>query len=326
MAGELGANRPGMFWSERLSGRLSLVEHRGDILGEPHGFGCLLLKPDGRLAADRDNAWLYTTFQEEDGRWTSWVRQFNPADFSSGPAKLVLEPVEGEGRAVIHQVIAMDNQSCLALFSTGRGIRAAVADSAQSTFRPLPDFEILPARDWELLGQEPEDCALEVNPGFLRIAENANEFSFWQNYDSYHPGRWRGDIGWLRCLFDKNAGRLTAVERLAEAPLPFRPDNWLCARCGSANAVLRIDGHHAFFYYTRSNPSELHIALALSHDPLFREVDEIGLIGRPIAPEVIVEKFQVVPENDAATFLLLYESKLANETWRTGARRYRLNS
>ena len=29
------------FWSERLPRRFALTEHRADLLGEPHGYGCL---------------------------------------------------------------------------------------------------------------------------------------------------------------------------------------------------------------------------------------------------------------------------------------------
>lgn len=313
------------FWSESLPRHFMLLEHREDLLGEPHGFGCLPFDSKGRLHALEGQTWLYSTFQEADGRWTSWVRRFDLGTLTAGPARRTLLPVEGEDRAVIHHVIVLAPQLVLALYTSGRGVRAAVATGPEATFRTVEGFHLLPALDWELAGRPAQDCSLEANGGHVLVREDATELVFWQNYDSYRPREFGGDIGWFLCRLDKRSGGLELLDR-AGGPLAFRPEAWPCARCGSAlSSELSIGGRHAFFYYVRRNGQELRIALALSDDPLFRRVDETGLIGGPLGQEEVVEKFQALPSG-ADEFLLFYESRFQDKSWHTGLRRYRLGN
>ncbi len=221
------------FWSARLRRRLTLLEHRPDLLGEPHGFGCLLYDAKGMLQQVAGQSWLYSTFQEADGRWTSWVRSFDLARLTAGAARRILLPQLGEERAVIHNVIAIGPRCFLAFLSTGKGVRAALAETPDGTFRFIADLHLRPELSWELAGQPQESCALEANGGHVLVSEDAEELLFWQNYDSYHPALLQGDIGWFLCRFDKRAQRLEIQDRANAAPLPFRPASWGCARCGS---------------------------------------------------------------------------------------------
>ena len=214
----------------------------------------------------------------------------------------------------------------LALYSTRQGLRAAVGESPEGPFRPQQDLHVRPALDWEIAGAPEGGTTLEINGGHVAVRESEDELVFWQSYDSYHPGRFRGDLAWLPCRLDKRSGHLAVDDRSAERPLPFRPADWSCARCGSnLSGDLRIDGRHAFFYYVRPDATRLHLALALSADPLFRSVAEVGLLGDPLGAEEVVEKFQAVPQGSDG-FTLYYESRFADGSWRTGMRRYRVDA
>src|SRR5439155_25765277 len=103
---------------------MRLLEHHEDIVGEPEGFGSLLFESRGHLVASGTQAARYTTALA-DGRWTSWRRDVDLADLTTGPARPVLDPSGDDVNSVIHHVLELDDGPALAFYSNGRGVRAA---------------------------------------------------------------------------------------------------------------------------------------------------------------------------------------------------------
>lgn len=301
---------------------LTLIDHVEDLVGEPHGFGSLVFDTQGRLVADGSRTWLYTTLFE-DGRWTSWRRSLDLDTLACGPGRRILVPAGDDLVAVIHHVVALEGGRHLALYSNGLGVRAALADGPEGPFRRLDDFALDPVTAWETLGKPPRACSLEANGAFVPIIEDERVLEFWEGYDSYHWQEKRGDLGWVRLRFDKTAATLAVLERHPDNPLRLRPPDWACARCGGNLAAdVRIAGRHAFFYYLRPDPGELVMALVLGEDPFMFGARTPWVYDRLLGSEVVAEKFQKVLRPDG-TMLLFYESKLRDESWRTGMRRYR---
>ena len=299
---------------------LRLDFHVEDLLGEAQGFGSLLFDAEGRIVVENGKTWLYTTLH--DGlRWTSWVRRLDLESRETSAPRLALEPGEWEDRAVLHHVFVAREGLVVGFYSNGRGLRAATASSPDGPFRPSPSFVLDPLPGWECRGEMVEGWSLEANGAYVPCAAGAGELVFWEGYDSYRRDGRLGDLGWARLKLDLETGGITLLERHAGNPLRFRPPGWACARCGGNLASgLRLRGHHGFFYYARPDTSSLVLALALSRDPLFQEIEEIHHLGGPLGREVLIEKFQAAALGE--TILLFYESQFDDGSWRTGLRGY----
>lgn len=304
---------------------LERIEHVEDLVGEPEdsGFGSLLFDVDGRLWRDADGLTrLYTTTRDGEGRWLSHVRAFSPATRAHGPAQPALLPDRDEDRAVIHHALRLADGRVLALYSNGRGVRAATAPEPDKPFTADPGFLLLPEAPWELRGSTADACSLEANGGYVKIDDTGRTLRFWTLYDSYHPAERRGELGWAEVAFDKAGRRLGLLGRHRANPLGLLKDGQLCARCGGNLASdLRLGGRRALFYYVRPARTRLQPALALADDPLFLQLTAVGSFDSLLGAETVIEKFQAY--GDGGEFTLLYESKLANGLWRTGLRRYR---
>jgi hypothetical protein len=299
---------------------LRLLEHREDILGEPHGFGTLPFDTHGSLVAAGTRTSLWTTALEHGG-WTSWRRDLDLADLSHGPAQRVLEPAGDDLMAVVHHVIVLDDGRSLALYSNGCGLRGALAAAPEAPLERLAGFRLDPSEPWELLGRRPTECSLEANGAYARIEETDDALEFWEGYDSYHPGEKRGDLGWVRLRFDKRAGTLAAVGRHPANPLPFRPAGWACARCGGNLASdIRVDGRGLFPYYLRPDPEHVVLAAVAGDDPLFLDAGDPFDFDVLAGHEALAEKFEKVEVG--GDLLVFYESRHDDGSWHTGVRRY----
>ncbi len=300
---------------------LELIDHIPDLLGEAHGFGCLLFGTDGLPAIVDGSAWLYTTVQI-DGLWESWVRPFDLDSLRAGPAQRVLAPVAGRDSAVLHHVLAVSADLYVGIFCDGPGIGAATAGAPDGRFVPDPGFAAAVEPGWETLGGGIAGWTVECNGAHVTIEENATTLEFWQGYDSYRAADFSGDLGWLRIQVDKQSGHVRALERHPGNPLPFRREGYSCARCGGNLAAdVAIGGKRAFFYYTRPSMTQALLGLSLSSDPLFQDDVEHHVIGTTLGEETVMEKFQAVRRGE--DILLFHESRWRDGSWRTGLRRYR---
>lgn len=297
-------------------------EHVEDLLGEAQGFGSLLFDRAGHAIVEDGAVWLYTTLHDK-GQWTSCVRRFHLETRTASPARQVLGPESDEDRAVLHHVMLAREGLVVGFYSNGRGVRAAAAASPEGPFTPLRSFALDPVMGWETRGEAAPEWSLEANGAYLACTQSETELTFWEGYDSYRRSGRLGDLGWARLSLDLGAGTLRLIERHPGNPLPFRPEGWACARCGGNLASgLRIRDLHPFFYYLRPDTRSLSLALALSSDPLFQEVQELHLIGRPEGQEVLIEKFQSLVQGDKLS--LFYESQFTDGSWHTGLRSYTL--
>ncbi len=301
---------------------LVLIEHRADVLGEPHGFGGFLFDRDGRLVARDGVAWLYTT-RISAGKWESWVRLFNPNSLQPGPARRILLPLPGHDRAVLHHVVAIADDFIVGFFCDGVGVGAAVASAPDADFIHDPNFVLQPEIGWETRGSGVEGWSLESNGAYVLCEDTADETVFWQGYDSYRKNGRLGDLGWAKVRVNKKTRRVELLGRHPDNPLGFRNQEWLCARCGgNLSSDVMIAGKRAFFYYVRSNTSEMFVGLALSDDPLFLQNVDHYIVDTVLDEETVAEKFQAVQTDDE--LMIFYESRFTDDSWRTGLRRYRI--
>lgn len=300
---------------------LVLVEYIPDLLGEAHGFGCLLFDTQGLPAIVDGSSWLYTTVEVE-GLWQSWARPFDLTTLKAGPARRVLAPHAGSDSAVFHHVLAVAEDLYVGIFCDGPGIGAAIASSPEATFKPDPDFAVTVVPGWETRGGGTAGWTLECNGACVPIAESATSLTFWQGYDSYRAADFSGDLGWVGIHVDKESRRVHALDRHPGNPLPFRREGYSCARCGGNLAAdLTIAGKRPYFYYTRPSMTQALLGLALSSDPLFQKAVEHHLLGTTLGEETVMEKFQAVQRGE--DILLFHESRFRDGSWHTGLRRYR---
>jgi hypothetical protein len=299
---------------------MRLLEHCPDLLGEAHGFGTLPFDPRGRLVAEGSRTRLWTTL-EETGGWTTWRRDLDLDGLAHGPATRVLEPSDDDLMAVVHDVIVLADGRALALYSNGRGLRAALAPHQDAPFERLDGFALDPEEPWELLGKRPDECSLEANGAHVLVEETSEALELWVGYDSYHRDEKRGDLGWVRLRLDLRADSLTALGRHERNPLPFRPKGWACARCGGNLATdVRVGERRIFFYYLRPDPARVVLAAVSGDDPLFLDADAPVEYDTLSGPEVLAEKFEAVVWG--GDLLVFYESRHADGSWHTALRRY----
>jgi hypothetical protein len=300
---------------------LVLIDHNADVLGEAHGFGGFLFDRAGRPIIEDGVTWLYTT-QIIGGKWESWVRRFDLNTLRPGPARRVLLPSAGQDRAVLHHIVAIEDDFILGLYCDGVGISAGIANAPDADFVSDQTFALQPEIGWETRGGSAEVWSLESNGAYVLCEDTADETVFWQGYDSYRPDGRLGDLGWAKVRVDKSTRRVELLERHPDNPLAFRNPVWSCARCGgNLSSDVRIGGKRAFFYYLRPNISEMFIGLALSDDPLFIHDVSHYVVDTILDEETVAEKFQAIQSPDA--LLVFYENRLKDGSWRTGVRRYR---
>lgn len=301
---------------------LRLETHVEDLLGEAQGFGSLLFDSEGRVVEESGETWLYTTLHDGE-RWTSWARRLHLDSLALSAPVEVLAPGVGEDRAVLHHVFLAREGLVVGFYSNGRGVRVATAPGPRGPFQPLRSFALDPEPGWESRGQALNGWSLEANGAFVPCGRANGELVFWEGYDSYRRDGRLGDLGWAQIRLELEGGEVALLQRHPGNPLAFRPEAWACARCGGNLASgLRIRDRHAFFYYARPDTRSLVVALALSRDPLFQEVEEIFDLGGPLGREALIEKFQA--HGGGGKIDLFYESQFADGSWRTGLRRYRV--
>jgi hypothetical protein len=303
---------------------LTLIEHRADLLGEDHGFGCFLFDVHGRPVLSGNQAWMYTTHCHA-GQWHSWVRSFDLVTHECGQPRRVLAPQGDSDRAVIHHALRVSEDLVVGFLCDGKGVSAATARLPTDTFDIQNGFALRPEPGWETLGGPVADWSLEANGAHVLLSDTLTETTLWLGYDSYLQAGRLGDLGWARVRIDKRARSSSVIERHPANPLAFRAPGWTCARCGGNLASqVRIGGRHAFIFYVRPSESSCLIGLALSEDPLFQQGVERFILDSVRGEEVVAEKFEAfVIEGDLHLF---YESRHRNGAWHTGFRRYRIAS
>jgi hypothetical protein len=312
---------------------LKRIHHDENLLPDQGhaGFGSLLFDVDGNLVREENGlAWLYTTGLFEAptggkrdwyGKWISHVRTFNPKTLVTGEKRWALGLAEGEGWAVIHHAVKVEEDLYLVFYSTNVGVRAAISDSPDAVFSAIPDFQLTVTEPWEDEGGEKD--SLESCGGHVTIKNSEDVFEFYLIYDSYHVDATRGELGWARLKLDKAAKKLALVEKHPANPLALRPENYIAARAGgNVAADIRLDGQNTFFYYTRPNRNIIMLAAALSPDPLFENITHRVEFDTPLGNEVVIEKFEAYMLDDILH--IMYENKLSNGHWGTGIRLYEI--
>lgn len=303
---------------------LALVEFKADILEEEHGFGGFLFDLSGRPVLSGDSSWLYTT-RCENGVWHSWVRRFDLITHAWDSLQLVLSPVPGSDRAVLHHVLQLTDRHTVGFLCDGRGVGFATASAPSAAFEIRQDFTLLPEPGWETRYGPVDDWSLEANGAHVLVQDSPDETLLWLGYDSYLRQGRMGDLGWAQVRLDKRSATATLLGRHPDNPLDFRAPEWACARCGGNLATGPIiNGRFAYFFYVRPSEPECYIALALSPDPLFLRDVERFILDAVIGEEVVAEKFEAFVI--AGDVHLFYESKHRDGSWHTGYRRYRLLS
>ena len=308
------------------AGRLLLEQFIPSVVTEAgdRAFGTLAFTPQGEVWRDHDGrSWLYTSTRNERGRWISQARWFSCATLEAGPPQTVLEVHAPDLWAVVHLVIRLCDERWLAFYSAGRGIRAAIAESANGPLRRLDNFSLAPEQDWEWHGGDRDIASCEANGCFVPISFGNGHYNFWLGYDSYHADQGSGRLGWARVCWDTRAETLSLKERHVDNPLPLGARHWHAARCGGNLASdVTLSGYRPFFFYSRPTRSVclLSLSLARADDPLHLNPVWQGPIDKPLGDELLVEKFETWQE--AERLHMLYESRHRDGTWNTGYRRY----
>jgi hypothetical protein len=313
--------------------QLERVYHTDNLLPdrEHAGFGSLLYDGKGELVLhDGNKTWLYTTGLFEAptggqrdwyGKWISHVREFNVKTLVSGEKKIVLGLAGTDQWAVIHDVVKVSDTMFVAFYSTNGGVRAAVSDKPDGTFKAVPDFKIAVTDPWEKQGGEKD--SLESNGAHVMVANTDQFLTLWLGYDSYHVDKTAGQLGWAKVRIDKRSRNVELLAKDLQNPLPLLPKDYIAARSGGNLATdVRLGGQYAFFYYLRPNQQKIMLAAALSYDPLFRHVTGVYEFEPPLDNEKVIEKFEsYVADNELH---IIYENNLTSGHWGTGLRIYRI--
>ncbi|REJ90557.1 MAG: hypothetical protein DWQ34_17065 [Planctomycetota bacterium] len=296
--------------------RLERIEHHDRLTGEKDHFGNLLFDTDGKLVRhDGHKTWMYTGALQE-GKWTSYAREFDLDTLEVAERSQVLMPIEGDKWASIHLVIRVAEDFYLAFYSTGRVIRAAVADRPDAVLTPDPDFEIAPSQDWE------KGCSLESDGGFVKIDENEDALKIWMLYDTLCAGS-AGRNGWAEVHVDKRTRRVSLAGKHPDNPIDLLLPDRLAARTGgNLDSSVRFGEKYALFYLSKPDVRTYRMSVALSDDPLFQEIDENVELAGPRGRERVIEKFQFYEHK--GDLFVIYEVSDAAGDWQTGLRRYRV--
>lgn len=299
--------------------RARLLHHTDNLAGTNDHFGSLLFRPDGSLALqDERRTWLYTGSLEEE-RWVSYTRWLDVDTLATGAKTRVLVAHDDDDWATIHLVLAVTERLYVAFYSTGPALRAAVAERPDGAFRPVPGFRVVASDPWEM------GCTIESDGGFHAVTENDHELVGWVLYDTLRPDT-GGRNGWVLVRIDKTARAVTLIGKHPVNPLPHLLPGRLAARTGSNLASdVRVQGRRALWYLSKRDAATYHIGVALSDDPLFTSLTDNLELDGVLGAEQVIEKFQVFERGGCLN--LIYEVGPAGERrWRTGLRRYRLDS
>jgi hypothetical protein len=298
---------------------------------EHAGFGSLLYDEKGELVLhDGNKTWLYTTGLFEPptggqrdwyGKWISYVREFNVKTLASGESKIALGLADADRWAVIHDVIKASPNLFVAFYSANGGVRAAVSDKPDHTFKAVHEFKIEVTEAWEREGGQVD--SLESTGAHVLIEETDRVLTLWLGYDSYHVDRTAGQLGWAKVRIDKKSGNVELIAKHPQNPLPMLPKNYIAARCGGNLATsIRLGGQYVFFYYSRPSKEKIMLTAALASDPLFQHVTNIVEIEPPLGDEKVIEKFESYMVDDELH--IIYENQLSSGHWGTGMRIYRI--
>lgn len=311
---------------QRVHFEQNLLPDRGHA-----GFGTLLYDAAGRLVLHNGHeTWLYTSGLSEApaggqrdwyGKWISFVREFDVKTLASGPSVVALGLSGADRWAVIHDAIQISPGLSVAFYSANGVVRAAVSERPDAPFRTVPGFRIAVTEDWEKLGGR--EHSLESNGAHVLIDDNEAGVTLWLGYDSYHVDRTAGQLGWAQVRIDKASRDVTLIAKSPQNPLPLLRKDYLAARCGGNLATdVRLGNQHAFFYYSRPDRQKIMLTVALSRDPLFRQVSRVVELEPPLGDERVIEKFESYMLD--GELHVIYENKLAANHWGTGIRIYKI--
>jgi hypothetical protein len=298
--------------------RFELLFHSDDVAGANDHFGCLLFHLGGELAEHAGSrTWLYTGSLEND-RWVSYAREFDLDTLECGPRQPALQAHDDDDWATIHLVLQVRRDFYVAFYSTGRAMRAAVAEAPCGPFRAVPGFRVDARDPWEL------GATIESDGGFVLAGRDPAGFAGWVLYDTLQPDT-AGRNGWVLVRVDTDRGRVTEIRRHPANPLPLLLPGRLAARTGGNLASdITIRGYGALFYLSKRDALTYHLGLALSDDRLFATIAGNIEVDGVRGGEQVIEKFQAFTR--AGSLSVMYEVGPPNEKrWRTGLRRYRVS-
>ena len=297
--------------------KLKRVLHHDHVTGTNDHFGALLFDGNGHLVKhDGNKTWLYCGAKE--GKWISFIREFNLDTLKAKPRKKVLTTYKNDRWASVHLAVKVAENFFVLFYSTGKQVRAAVGVAPQGPFVTDPHFGIRSSQGWE------KGCSLESDCGLVKISEDANELRIWKLYDTLGPGS-VGQNGWAEVRLDKKTRQVQLVRKHPANPIRLLREGFVAARTGgNIDSRIRLNGRHVLFYLSKRTNRDYRIAAALSKDPLFRAIDYNREIAGPIGTEGVVEKFQFYKH--AEHLYLIYENSDRNNDWRTSIRKYQVIS
>jgi hypothetical protein len=313
--------------------RLTRIHHDPMVLQDRQhaGFGSLLYDEKGELVLhDGNKTWMYTTGLFEAptggqrdwyGKWISYVREFDIKSLRSGESKIALGLADADRWAVIHDVIKVSADLFVAFYSANGGVKAAISDRPDGSFKAVQHFKIEATDAWEKAGGQID--SLESNGAHSIIEETDDVLTLWVGYDSYHVDQTAGQLGWAKVRIDKKSGSVELIEKHPGNPLPMLPRNYIAARCGgNLAASVRLGDQYVFFYYTRPSKQKIMLTAALSSDPLFQHVTKIVELEPPLGDEKVIEKFESYMSD--GNLHIIYENRLESGHWGTGIRIYKI--
>ena len=293
--------------------KLKQVFHHDHLTGKNDHFGALLFDANGHLAKHNSNkTWLYTGAKI--GQWKSFVREFDLDTLKATQRTKVLEPQPSDRWASVHLAIKVQEDLFVLFYSTGKRVRAAVANHPRGPFIVDETFRIGASQPWE------KGCSIESDCGFVKISENADDLQIWKLYDTLCAGS-TGQNGWARVRINKRTRRIELLGKHPDNPIKLLRPDWTAARTGgNLDSRIRFNGLHSLFYLSKRVSSSYRIGVALSRDPLFRTIQFNEEVGGPLRTEGVIEKFQFYQHD--RHFFLIYENADRRNDWRTSIRKY----
>ena len=239
------------------SDELTLVAHTSNLTGSRTGFASLAFHLNGSVVESSPGlGWLYTTAQDNAGKWTTDVRSlrldvFAGAGIPIGSAIRALNGTSADRWATAHLVLKVNEGLWVAFYSTGRRARAAIGASARGPFVPDPIFGIHSLNaGWEA------GCSIEADGGFSLETENQTTVSGWVMYDTLCAGS-KGLIGWAKVSIDKIGRTVHLIARDSANPRNFSLPGRVAARTGGNLASdVTFGGLPAIFYLSKPSPQQ----------------------------------------------------------------------
>ena len=239
--------------------KLTLVAHTSNLTGIRTGFASLAFHLNGSVVEScpgSGSGWLYTTAQDNAGKWTTDVRSlrldvFASPDSPTGLPTRVLNGTSADRWATVHLVLRVSQGLWVAFYSTGRRARAAIGATARGPFIPDPLFGIHSlSSGWEA------GCSIEADGGFSLETENQTTVSGWVMYDTLCAGS-TGLIGWAKVSIDKIGRTVQLIARDSANPRNFSLPGRVAARTGGNLASdVTFGGLPAIFYLSKPSPQQ----------------------------------------------------------------------